>query len=106
MTKKRKLVWDNCKHIGEVLKSPRSKIKVEIVARDGIIYANMREWYLRQRDKEWRPGMKGFAIPVMIPIDEVKHYPADELARLIAEVIKESQDFAIEDPENAVWTEK
>ena len=34
----KKLIWNNCKKIGEVKKSDRTKVVIELVARDGIKY--------------------------------------------------------------------
>lgn len=101
-----KLVWNNCKRIGEVIKSERTKLVVELVARDGVKYINIRGWYIRKRDNEWRPAMEGFAIPVGIPIQGELERPTDELMKLIEEALSMADDFAIEDEANAVWTPK
>lgn len=101
-----KLVWNNCKRIGEVIKSERTKLVVELVARDGVKYINIRGWYIRKRDNEWRPAMEGFAIPVGIHIQGELERPTDELMKLIEEALSMADDFAIEDEANAVWTPK
>ena len=38
----KKIIWNNCKKIGEVKKSDRTKVVVELVARDGVKYINIR----------------------------------------------------------------
>lgn len=101
----KKLIWNNCIKIGEVKKSDRTKLVVELVARDGVKYINIRGWYIRQRDQEWRPAMEGFAIPVSIPIDGNLSNPTEGLLKLINEALAKVEDFAIEDEANAVWAE-
>src|SRR5690554_6023130 len=101
----KKLIWNNCKRIGEVHKSDRTKLVVELVARDGVKYINIRGWYIRKRDNEWRPAMEGFAIPVNIPIDGELANPTEGLLKLINEALAQVEDFAIEDEANAVWAE-
>lgn len=100
------LVWNNCKRIGEVIKSERTKLVVELVARDGVKYVNIRGWYIRKRDNEWRPAMEGFAIPVGIPIQGELVNPTVELLELVEKALSMADEFAIEDAENAVWTPK
>lgn len=103
MGEKRRLVWDNCVLLGEIYKSNRTKLKVELVARDGIKYINVREWYMRKRDEVWKPGLTGFAIPIALPINENIEMPAQELLALMNKGMEMAADFAIEDPDNAVW---
>ena len=101
----KKLIWNNCKRIGEVRKSDRTKLVVELVARDGVKYINIRGWYIRQRDQEWRPAMEGMAIPVRLPIDGKLSDPMAEVSRMINEAMAMVDEFPIEDEANAVWAE-
>lgn len=105
-TAKPKKVWDNCVLIDEVLKSPSTKLRVELVARDGVKYVNIREWYKRKRDNEWKPGLGGFSIPVMIPIEGEVTTPAMDLITTIQEALDKAPSFELEDEENAVWSTK
>lgn len=102
---KKKLVWDNCKLLGEVQKAPSSKLRVELVARDGIKYINIREWYMKKSENVWKPGLSGFAIPINLPIDGTIVAPTGELMMFISKGINEAHDFAIQDEANAVWVE-
>lgn len=103
---KPKKIWDNCKFIGEVKKSDRTKLRVELVARDGVRYINVREWYMKKSEGIWKPGLGGFAIPVKIPIEGQVVQPAEELIKLMQSVIEEAPDFPLEDEANAVWSVK
>lgn len=100
-----KKVWDNCILIDEVMKSPSTKLRIELVARDGVKYVNIREWYKRKRDNEWKPGLAGFAMPVMIPMDGEPDTPAANLYGAIEEALLAAPKFDLEDEANAVWTE-
>lgn len=101
----KKLIWNNRKKIGEVKKSNRTKVTVELVARDGVKYINIRGWYIRKRDNEWRPALDGIAIPIEIPIDSKLARPTEGLLELIQEALTHVEDFPIEDEANAVWAE-
>lgn len=98
-----KKVWDNCKFIGEVQKTGSTKYKVELVARDGVKYINIREWYKRKRDNEYKPGRNGIAVPIEIPINEEVTDVISEFMRVVGLAINESNDFELEDEENAVY---
>lgn len=101
--KKPKKVWDNCIFIGEVMKSDAKKIRVELVARDGVKYINLREWYKKKSDGVWKPGLAGFAMPVAIPINGKVEAPSNELQDLIKTALEQAPDFAIADENNEVW---
>lgn len=96
-------VWDNYKHLGEVLKSDRTKLVFELVARDGVKYLNIREWYCRKTDNVWRPSLKGLSIPIAIPVGDEIEMPVNILAEIAQEAIDLSSQFAIQDEENEVW---
>lgn len=103
--KKAKKIWDNCKYIGEIKRSDATLIKFELVSRDGVKYINMRDWYKRKRDDVWMPGMSGFAVPLLFPIDGEKQDVANQVVAMIQEAIKQSTDFKLEDAEHAVWAQ-
>lgn len=103
-TTKRKKIWDNCKLIGEVQKSASMKFRVELVTRDGVKYINIRDWYKKRSTNEWKPGLAGIAVPVLLPIEGVGEAAAN-LITMIQEGLKQSKDFALEDEANAVWLE-
>jgi hypothetical protein len=105
MDMSKKLVWNNCKKIGEVKKSDRTKVVVELVARDGIKYINIRGWYIRKRDNEWRPALDGIAIPIDIPIDGKLARPIVDIMKMINTALDMAEEFPIEDEANAVWAE-
>jgi hypothetical protein len=96
MAKDTKKVWDNCELIGEVMKSPSIKLRVELVARDGIKYINIREWYIKKSENVWKPGLHGFAVPVAVPIDGAVQTPTDTLCDLIAKGLEKAPEFALE----------
>jgi hypothetical protein len=100
-----KKVWDNCLLIDEVLKSPSTKLRIELVARDGVKYVNIREWYKKKSDNEWKPGIAGFAMPIMLPMDGEVDVPAANLYDTIERALLDAPNFKLEDEANAVWTE-
>jgi hypothetical protein len=104
-TEEKKRLWDNCQIIGEVQKSEGKKYVVELVARDGIKYINVREWYKKKSESIWRPDRAGIAIPYMQPVQDGERviYPADDLMKLIKEADGLAPDFEIEDEDNMVW---
>lgn len=103
-TNKPAIIWNNCKHIGDVHKSPWTKYKVELVARDGVKYINIREWYMRKKDSKWFPSSKGVVIPIAIPIEGVVQEPLQAVLALIKTTLNEAKSFKIEDHENTVWS--
>ncbi len=104
-TTKPKRIWDNYKELFEIRKSDRIKLVVAAATRDGFRYVNIREFYLRQRDGEWRPGRDGITIPLIMPIDEGKTMltPAAEALKAIAETMKVVEVMELADEANAVW---
>lgn len=101
---KPKKIWDNCKVIGEVNKSERTKLRVELTTRDGVKYINIREWYMTKKDLEWKPGISGFAIPLLLPIEGELMHCADSLMVLMTKCVVEAPEFPLEDEANAVWS--
>jgi hypothetical protein len=103
---KPKVIWDNCEFIGEVQKSDRLKLRVELVAKDGVKYINIREWYLKISTDEWKPGFNGVAIPLMIPVDGNITHVFNEILDLATKATVRAVDFPIEDERNKVYAIK
>jgi hypothetical protein len=100
---KMKKVWDNCVTVGEVFKSPSTKLKVELVSRDGLKYVNIREWYKKKSDNVWKPGLSGFAIPILTTIGDERTAPTMDLICTMSKALEMSASFKLEDEANAVW---
>jgi hypothetical protein len=102
---KKKKIWDNYKVIGEVRKSEAIKFVVAAAYRDGVQYINIREFYLRKKDNEWRPGRDGITVPVIIPVNGGKErvHTYTQLGDLMATAVAELAVMPMEDAENAVW---
>lgn len=104
MAKKPTIIWNNIEIIGAVEKTNRSMLQVELVARRGVKYVNVREWFQRSGGGVWRPnGMAGFTIPVLMPINGVVEPAAQQLVDLLNEAIEKAPDFAMDNPEKTVW---
>ena len=103
-----KRIWDNYIELFEIQKSERIKFVVSAATRDGFRYINIREFYLRQRDLEWRPGRDGITIPLKAPIDKGKKmiYPAGDMLVAIKKAMEHVETMELYDPENAVWNER
>jgi hypothetical protein len=106
MLKVPRKIWDNCKLIGEIQKSPSTRLRVELVARDGVKYINVREWYIKKSEGIWKPGMSGLAIPVQLPIDGNLANVAHDLTNMVLDAVSQSSNFAIEDESNAVYAKE
>lgn len=100
-----KRIWDNYKVIGDTQKSDRIKLVVAAAIRDGVKYINIREFYLRQRDNEWRPGRDGITVPINIPINKGTDmiFPYDAFITLLAAAAKELKDMPLYDSNNAIY---
>jgi hypothetical protein len=105
MASKAKKIWDNYKVIGEVRKSDAIKFVVAAAYRDGVQYINIREFYLRKKDNEWRPGRDGITVPVIIPVNGGKErvHTYSQLDDLMTAAAAELAVMPMEDAENAVW---
>jgi hypothetical protein len=104
-TSKPKKVWDNYKELFEIQKSDRIKFVVAAATRDGFRYINIREFYLRQRDNEWKPGRDGITIPLKAPLNKGTSFiePGAEMIKAIEEASKYVADMELADDANAVW---
>ena len=100
-----KRIWDNYKVIGETRKSDRIKLVVAAAIRDGVKYINIREFYLRQRDSEWRPGRDGITVPINILINKGADmiFPYDVFNKLLSDTAKELKDMPLYDSNNAIY---
>lgn len=100
-----KRLWDNYIVIGEVQKSSRIKFVIAAGVRDGVKYINIREFYLRQRDGEWRPAKDGITIPLLIPINDGTQLiePYNEFIQVLADAKDTLELMELSDPENAVY---
>ena len=105
MATKPKKIWDNYKELFEIRKSDRIKFVVAAATRDGFRYVNIREFYLRQRDSEWRPGRDGITIPLHAPIDKGTNiiHPMADFLKAVAEAIPVVEAMELADDDNAVW---
>lgn len=107
MAKGPRKIWDNCQPIGEVMKSNSTKLIIQLVAKDGVKYINIREMYKKKSDTVWKFGMQGVAIPLSIPIEGQGLTNVDcELITAMEKARALSKDFAIEDEANAVYAKE
>lgn len=63
-----KRLWDNYVVLYEVQKTDKVKYVIAAAIRDGVRYINIREFYYKEANGEWRPSKDGIVIPLMIPI--------------------------------------
>ena len=101
-----KRIWDNYMDLFEIRKSDRIKFVVSAATRDGFRYVNIREFYLRQRDQEWRPGRDGITIPLKAPVDKGTKmiFPAGDMLDAIRKTMEYVETMPLSDPDHAVWT--
>jgi len=104
----KKRIWDNFVHIGEVQKSEATKLVVSAATRDGYRCINVREWYMKKSDNEWKPGRDGINVPLLSPIKGGKEtlHVATGFADLILKCIEQLPDIALVDEDNAVYYTK
>ena len=104
-TTKPKRIWDNYRELFEIRKSDKIKFVVSAATRDGFRYINIREFYLRQRDMEWRPGRDGITIPLKMPVDGASKmiYPAGDMLDAIRKTMEYVETMELSDPANEVW---
>lgn len=105
MATKTKKIWDNFQEIGEVRKSDGIKFIIAAATRNGYRYINIREFYLRKRDSEWRPGRDGITIPLVAPLNRGEQFinPYAEMAAVLAKAAEFVKTMELEDEEHAVW---
>lgn len=102
---KPKRLWDNYQVTGEVQKSDSIKFVVGAGIRDGVKYINIREFYIRKRDGEWKPGRDGITIPLRVPVEKGTKIitPWAELAGLFLETADALEQMKLYDENNAVY---
>lgn len=100
-----KRLWDNYVVVGEVQKSSKIKFVVAAGVRDGVKYINIREFYFRKRDGEWRPAKDGITIPLLIPINDGTQLiePYVELMQVLADTKDTLELMELSDPNNAIY---
>lgn len=105
MEKKPKRIWDNYKEIGEVRKSDRIKFVIAAATRDGFRYINIREFYFKVKDGEWKPGRDGITIPLMAPINKGEKIitPANKMLEVVQYAMNYVEGMELSDPDHAVW---
>lgn len=105
MATKPKKIWDNYEVIGEVRKSDRIKFVVAAATRDGFRYINIREFYMRQRDGEWKPGRDGITIPLRAPLNNGKEFidPCVNMLEVIKNAAIAVTTMPLADDTKAVW---
>lgn len=108
---KRKKIWDNRKVIGEFHRTASTKIVVELTAKEGVKYVNVRTWYKTRTSDNWLPSRDGIIIPIEHPVKKTDGSveimkPITEVVNLIKQAVDQSAEFAIEDEANAVWIER
>jgi hypothetical protein len=103
-----KKLWDNHVVIGEVRKSDRVKTVIAASIRDGVKYINLRDFYQRQSDMEWRPAKDGMVISLVYPINNGQTLlePYKDFITLIAEAAKVLQDMPLYDENNVVMVKR
>lgn len=104
-----KRIWDNCLPLGYVQKAQKLRLNVELVARNGTIFINVREFYCRRDEVDnYKPSFKGCVIPIAYPDEDgsmVSCAPA--VISLFSTALSLSKDFELYDEDHAVYeTEK
>lgn len=102
-----KRIWDNYKVISEVRKSDSIKFVIAAATREGFRYINIREFYLRKTDGEWKPGRDGITIPLVAPLNKGEQFikPYEDLLVALKEAMNEANTMELMDEANAVWAE-
>lgn len=101
-------IWDNYKVIGEIRKSEGIKFVVAAATREGFRYINIREFYFRKRDGEWKPGRDGITIPIKAPLSKGTKIiePAKHMLEMLAVAAEAAEKLDLADEAHAVYMEK
>ena len=104
----KKRIWDNYKEIGEVRKSDGIKFVIAAATREGYRYINIREFYFKKRNGEWKPGRDGITIPLKAPLNKGEKFitPYDSMIRVLAAAAKYAETMDLLDEEKAIWVDK
>lgn len=105
--KKMKRIWDNYEVVGEVRKSDGIKFVVGVGTREGFRYINIREFYFRKRDGEWKPGRDGITIPLIAGLNKGAEFikPFEVMVGMLNEASERAATMDLMNEENAVWAE-
>lgn len=108
MAEKKKRIWDNYKEIGEVRKSDGIKFVIAAATREGYRYINIREFYYKKRNGEWKPGRDGITIPLKAPLNKGEKFivPYESMLRVLAAAAKHAETMDLLDEEKAIWVDK
>lgn len=104
---KQKRIWDNYREIGEVRKSDGIKFVIAAATREGFRYINIREFYFRKKDGEWRPGRDGITIPLKAPLNKGEKFivPYTSMLDVLAAAAKHAEKMELFDEDKAIWAE-
>lgn len=104
---RQKRIWDNYEVIGEVRKSDGIKYVIAAATREGFRFINIREFYLRKRDGEWKPGRDGISIPLTAALNkgETFIHPYKELKVMMQSAAEHAHVMPLMDPEKAVYAD-
>lgn len=100
-------LWDNHKNLGEIMRAEAVKMNVDMVARDGVRYVSLRDFYKRRSDGVWKPSSSGIVIPYIVPIKKgtelLKTF--EQVMELLTQAGEEFESFPLLDKEHAVYIE-
>lgn len=104
---KKKRIWDNYEVVGEVRKSDGIKFVIAAATREGFRYINIREFYFKKTNGEWKPGRDGITIPLKAGLNKGEAF-IEPFARML-EILSEASDrvatMELMDEEHAVWAD-
>lgn len=103
-------LYDNVQLVGHVMVTDKKRLKVELVALDGIKSVHITHQYCTKAEpNNWKPARGSLNIPIMTSSKsapyEIKQ-PLSDLLEVLDKCIKQSNDFAIEDQDNELWVEQ
>ena len=102
---KPKKLWDNYCEIGTFQKSERLRVLVAVGVLDGVKYLNIREFYCRKNDGQWRPGRNGIVVPIKVPVENGTKIiePYEDFMTLLAAAKEVSETMELYDEDYAVY---
>ena len=103
-----KRIWDNYEVVGEIRKSDGIKFVVAAATREGFRYINIREFYYRKKDGEWKPGRDGITIPLKAGINKGERFiePFASLYEMLAVAASKAEKMDLMNKDKAVWAVK
>lgn len=104
----KKKIWDSYKEVAVIQRTEAIQVHIALAAKDGAMYVNLREFYLRKRDGEWRPGFNGMSFPVLMPIKQGTEFltPCACMIEGLQAALTASLTFPIYDEATAVYIEE